>query len=151
PRDQSSDSAGAQWADGVLLPDAGGSRGRCRGSAFSGFNPGAGIQRGWEFLRDESWTRFADSHGLVLVGPSFVSSQQDVHAGQGYYYAGLWSGEATLRALDEIAKRETAHGTIRTERLFLFGVSAGAHFVHRFTLWRPERVAAFAVYSAAWW
>jgi pimeloyl-ACP methyl ester carboxylesterase len=32
-----------------------------------------------------------------------------------------------------------------------FGFSAGAHFSHRFALWKPERVKAFVAYSAAWW
>ena len=108
-----------------------------------GFN---GSGRAW-LEGDNDWTRFADREGLLLVGPSFQTTMEEVHAHKGYYYPALWSGKATLEAVEEIGRREH----VPTERFMLFGFSAGAHFAHGFALWKPERVLAFVAYSAAWW
>ena len=48
----------------------------------------------------------------------------------------------------EQVKRETG---VHTDKILIFGFSAGVHFAHRFALWKPERVKAFVAYSAAWW
>lgn len=96
---------------------------------------------------DNEWTRFADREGLVLVGQSLQTTMEEVKAHKGYYYPALWSGKATLEAVEEIGRREH----IPTERFLLFGFSAGAHFTHGFALWKAERVLAFVAYSAAWW
>lgn len=93
------------------------------------------------------WARFADEMHLVLVGPSFKTTLEEVHSRRGYYYPELGSGEATLAALEKI---RAATG-VREERLLIFGFSAGAHFAHRFALWKPEKVKAFVAYSAGWW
>lgn len=93
------------------------------------------------------WAKFADELHLVLVGPTFKTTLEEVHSRQGYYYPELWSGEATVKALKEIRARTG----VKNDKVFLFGFSAGAHFVHRFALWKPEKVAAFVAYSAGWW
>lgn len=93
------------------------------------------------------WARFADEEQLLLVGPSFKTNLEEVHARQGYYYPELWSGKATLEAL---AKIRAATG-VSEEQALVFGFSAGAHFAHRFALWRPGMVKAFVAYSAGWW
>ena len=94
-----------------------------------------------------SWARFADAAHLVLVGPTFQTTLEEVHSRKGYYYPELWSGEATLKALEQIR----AKTGVQTDKLLVFGFSAGAHFAHRFALWKPEKVAAFVAYSARWW
>lgn len=94
-----------------------------------------------------SWTRFADEMHLVLVGPTFKTTLEEVHSRQGYYYPELWSGEATLKALEQIRAQTGARG----DKVLIFGFSAGAHFAHRFALWKPDKVAAFVAYSAGWW
>lgn len=98
-------------------------------------------------LESGPWARFADEQHMVLVGPTFKTTPEEMHSGRGYYYPELWSGEATLKALEQIR----AKTGVRNDKVFLFGFSAGAHFVHRFALWRPEKVAAFVAYSAGWW
>jgi pimeloyl-ACP methyl ester carboxylesterase len=99
------------------------------------------------FLRQEAWTRFADREGLVLVSPSFHTDLDEIHSGKGYYYPKLWSGQVTLDALKKIGERIGA----RTDKILMFGFSAGAHFTHRFALWQPDKVKAFVAYSAGWW
>jgi hypothetical protein len=74
-----------------------------------------------------SWARFAEEERLVAVGPTFKTTLEEVHSRQGYYYPELWSGSATLKALDEIRAR--SH--VAEARLLVFGFSAGAHFAHR--------------------
>ncbi len=54
---------------------------------------------------------------------------------------------ALLQALDAAAGR---HG-IDAKRLFLFGYSGGAQFVHRFAMCHPQRTAALAVGAAGWY
>jgi pimeloyl-ACP methyl ester carboxylesterase len=103
---------------------------------------------GKAWLRGENaWTRFADAEGLVLVGPSFCTTPEEVRAEAGYYYPRLWSGEATMAAVEKIGRQER----VPVDKLLIFGFSAGAHFAHRFALWKPQRVGAFVAYSAAWW
>jgi predicted esterase len=79
------------------------------------------------------------------------SDLQD-HAGgiatrPGYYYPEQGSGAEVERMLEQVGK-ETG---VQTDKILIFGFSAGAHFAHRFALWKPERVKAFVAYSAAWW
>ena len=93
------------------------------------------------------WAAFADECGLVLLAPTFHATAEEVHRRQGYYYPELWSGAVLELALTELARREK----VPTDRILIFGISAGAHFAHRFALWKPERVKAFVAYTAAWW
>jgi len=108
-----------------------------------GFN---GVGRTW-LEGDNEWTQFADLEGILLIGPSFNTTMEEVRAHRGYYYPALWSGEATLRAVEEIGRRER----VPVDKFMIFGFSAGAHFAHGFALWKPERVSAFVAYSAGWW
>ncbi len=60
---------------------------------------------------------------------------------------GIRSDLALLRTLDATAGR---HG-LDASRLFLFGYSGGAQFVHRFAMCHPQRTAALAVGAAGWY
>lgn len=100
-----------------------------------------------EAMLDGRWSRFADEQGLVLLAPTFQTSPEELKKGQGYYYPEQGSGLQMERALSELARKTG----VKTDRILIFGFSAGAHFAHRFALWKPDRVAAFVAYSAAWW
>lgn len=102
---------------------------------------------GTTFLNETVWTQFADRHNLLLIGPSFLSNQEEIQSRKGYYHPELWSGQATLDAVTQI---ELQAG-IKIEKLYIFGFSGGAHFTHRFANWQPDKVAAFVAYSAGWW
>jgi len=99
------------------------------------------------FLNQQAWIRFADREGLLLVSPAFQTNMEEIHSRKGYYYPDQWSGQATLAALDQIA----AKTGVKADKIMLFGFSAGAHFTHRFALWKPDKVKAFVAYSAGWW
>jgi poly(3-hydroxybutyrate) depolymerase len=102
---------------------------------------------GRDMLNDTGWARFADKEHLILVAPTFKTTPQELDKRQGYYYPELWSGKATTTALQQIQSRVDAD----TSKILLFGFSAGAHFVHRFANWNPERIRAFVACSAGWW
>lgn len=60
---------------------------------------------------------------------------------------GTRSDLALLHTLDATADR---HG-VDASRLFLFGYSGGAQFVHRFAMCHPQRTAALAIGAAGWY
>jgi acetyl esterase/lipase len=60
---------------------------------------------------------------------------------------GTRSDLALLCTLDAAAAR---HG-VDASRLFLFGYSGGAQFVHRFAMCHPQRTAALAIGAAGWY
>jgi len=97
---------------------------------------------------DDRWKHFADEHSLVLLAPTFNStnSPQELRT-KGYYYPEQGSGTVIEEALSEVHRRTGAP----VEKILIFGFSAGAHLAHRFALWKPERVGAFVAYSAGWW
>jgi dienelactone hydrolase len=98
-------------------------------------------------MLDARWKAFATKQGLVLLAPTFHAEGKENNEGKGYYYPEQGSGEVMEKALKEVGRRT---GAVTDEVLF-FGFSAGAHYVHRFALWRPQRVKAFVAYSAGWW
>ncbi len=100
-----------------------------------------------ESMLDERWCQFADEHGLVLLAPTFRASPEQLKRQEGYYYPAQGSGAQIDEALAVIG----AKLGVKTDSVLIFGFSAGAHFAHRFALWRPEQVSAFVAYSAAWW
>jgi len=100
-----------------------------------------------EQILDARWKAFATKHNLVLLAPTFHAEGKENNEGKGYYYPEQGSGEVMEKALKEVEKRTGAE----TEKVLFFGFSAGAHYVHRFALWKPQRVKAFVAYSAAWW
>lgn len=98
-------------------------------------------------MLDERWCRFADEQALVLLAPTFQTSPEQLKKEKGYYYPDQGSGTQVEMALGEV-KRKLG---VKTDKVLIFGFSAGAHFAHRFALWKPGRVRAFVAYSAAWW
>lgn len=106
-----------------------------------GFN-GSGLD-----MLDAGWRDFAEKNRLVLLAPTFKTSLAELQTGKGYYYPEQWSGAVVEEALRELGRRTGADG----KTVLIFGFSAGAHFAHRFALWKPERVKAFVAYSAGWW
>jgi pimeloyl-ACP methyl ester carboxylesterase len=101
-----------------------------------------------EKIIDDRWKHFADEHSLVLLAPTFTStnSPQELRT-KGYYYPEQGSGTVIEEALSEVHRRTGA----TVDKILIFGFSAGAHLAHRFALWKPDRVEAFVAYSAGWW
>jgi poly(3-hydroxybutyrate) depolymerase len=100
-----------------------------------------------EEMLDARWKAFATKNGLVLLAPTFHAKGNENNEGKGYYYPEQGSGEVMEMALAEVKKRTG----VTTDKVLFFGFSAGAHYGHRFALWKPQRVKAFVAYSAGWW
>ena len=116
---------------------------------FSGVPVFGGIgSDGRDQIRENSfWTQFADREGLWLVSATFPVPS-DVHDRKKcYYYPESGSMDWFLSQVDQLATREN----LDHPRLLMVGFSGGAHFVHRFGLWKPSRVSAIVAHSAAWW
>ena len=107
-----------------------------------------GFNGSGEKILDDSWKRFADEYSLVLLAPTFTSTNnpQELRT-KGYYYPEQGSGAVIEEALWEVHRRTGAP----VDKILIFGFSAGAHLAHRFALWKPDRVEAFVAYSAGWW
>lgn len=100
-----------------------------------------------EQMLDARWKAFAMRHRLVLLAPTFHAEGNENNEGKGYYYPEQGSGEVMEKGLAGVRKRTG----VETNQVLFFGFSAGAHYAHRFALWKPERVKAFVAYSAGWW
>jgi len=98
---------------------------------------------GEEFLRDPLWLKFAETRDLVVLVPHFVSRDDALRAGRGYFVAARGSGSILLDFVD-------THGWAKIP-ILLYGFSGGAHFAMSFAAWAPERVLGFCAYSFAWW
>ena len=94
--------------------------------------------------------KMADERGWFVLVPYFSQKYKtaaDAHdRNRFYYYPETFSGKTVVAAIKETTKRYP----VDTWRLFVHGMSGGAQFVHRFTIWAPEHVAAVSINSASW-
>jgi pimeloyl-ACP methyl ester carboxylesterase len=94
--------------------------------------------------------RFADNPAFrhwTIVAPLFEKGRfgqyQQMLAKPGQQRSDL----ALLRLLDQL----NHEWGVEADKIYLFGFSGGAQFVHRFALLYPERVAAVVAVSAGWY
>jgi poly(3-hydroxybutyrate) depolymerase len=85
--------------------------------------------------------------GFVLALPLFDDRHHRRYQQLLHPRRGTRSDLALLQTLDAAADR---HG-VDASRLFLFGYSGGAQFVHRFAMCHPQRTAALAIGAAGWY
>lgn len=102
-------------------------------------------QDGVFFLDESPWMDFARAHQLGVVALAYKSDADQMYgnARKGYYWPDQGSGDALLAAIDETFGRDLP--------ILIYGFSGGAHFTSRFAEWKPERVIAWAAYSAQFW
>ncbi len=94
-----------------------------------------------------AFCRLAEERGAVLAAPVFEAPRFDDYQRLGRTGRGDRADEALVRIAGELGDELGA----RTERLHLFGFSAGAQFVHRFALAHPGRVARAVAAAAGWY
>lgn len=93
------------------------------------------------------WHQIADERQWFILTCEFRQDGKDARDRErSYYYPEGFSGKALLNALNQIE----AKYPVDTNRLFLQGFSGGAHFVHRFAMWAPERVTAVIANTCSW-
>ena len=90
---------------------------------------------------------YAERYGVVLVAPYF-----SVKRFPGYQRLDRGvNGQRPDVVLDRIVSEVAAATGADLSRLYLFGYSGGAQFVHRYMLAHPERVARVAIGAAGWY
>lgn len=99
--------------------------------AVPGLN-GRGEQVGRNFIQT------ARSLKMVIIAPSFVFDEKNFHQNKSYHFPDAWSGDALLKIIN---KMKTKYN-VRINKLYMYGFSAGAQFVLRFSLLKPEMVDA---------
>lgn len=102
-----------------------------------------GLSGGGESLLTPEFKDFAQKEGFGIVAPTFIEDTNNFDSQKSYQYPAAWSGDAMIRIIKALESKG-----IRSSKLYLFGFSAGAQFVSRFSLIHPEMVAACAMNSS---
>lgn len=88
-----------------------------------------------------------DRYGIVLVAPLFPRNRF-----RDYQRLGVTGrGERPDLVLHDILAEVGAVTSADVSRIYLFGYSAGAQFVHRYAMAYPDRTAAVAIGAAGWY
>ncbi len=92
----------------------------------------------------DNWKSFANDHNFVIIALGFTFSQEDWISQQSYQFPGSWSGKAVFRALEDVSSQIK----VKSDQLSLFGISAGAQYVHRFAINNHNICKAVALHAA---
>ncbi len=103
-----------------------------------------GLGGSGEYFRNSNFKKLADEEGMILISPSFNYDEANWGTRQSYQYPEVWSGQAFLEIIN---KFEQIHKK-QTDKLYLYGFSAGAQFALRFSLWKPEICDACVAYAS---
>lgn len=95
----------------------------------------------------ERFASFAERYGVVLIAPYFSKERFPDYQRLGRKGKGERADLALDRIVDEVGRLTGA----QTGKLFLFGYSGGAQFVHRYTLAHPERVEKVVLGAPGWY
>jgi poly(3-hydroxybutyrate) depolymerase len=115
-----------------------------------------GVKRNADHYRDD-WAPHAQKRGFIVVAPEFSS---EAFPGSAYNYGGTVDAQGrprpraqwTFSLLEPIFDAIQARTGNRSARYHLYGHSAGAQFVHRYTFFVPSaRVAMAVAANAGWW
>lgn len=98
--------------------------------------------RGESFVK-QPFKDFAIANNLVIIAPSFKYDRKNLYKGTSYQFPKEWSGKVFLEMVKKVEKRG-----IKASKYYLFGFSAGAQFVTRFSLWKPELCIACAAHGS---
>lgn len=95
-----------------------------------------------------AFKKMAEHYGIVILAPLF--SRQSFPAyqrlGVSKKNVPLFPDQILNLMLEEVSNKTGA----RTERIYLFGYSAGGQFVHRYAMLHPEKVYAVAMGAPGW-
>lgn len=87
---------------------------------------------------------FAEHEGFVIVAPSFKYDEKNWSSKRSYHFPSAWSGEALIKIINKLKKKHN----LRFSKFYLYGFSAGAQFVLRFALWKPQLCAACVAHGS---
>ncbi len=96
-----------------------------------------------------AFKKMAEHYGIVVLAPLF--SRQSFPAyqrlGVSKKNVPLFPDQILHEMIEEVGNKTGA----RTERVYLFGYSAGGQFVHRYAMLNPEKVYAVAMGAPGWY
>lgn len=93
----------------------------------------------------ERFSVFAETYGVVVVAPYFPEDRYPDYQRLGR------KGERADKVLDSIVGEVARLTGADTRKLYLFGYSGGAQFVHRYMLAYPQRVARVVLGAPGWY
>ncbi|MEQ1812971.1 MAG: hypothetical protein ABL860_00750 [Candidatus Nitrotoga sp.] len=90
---------------------------------------------------------FAERYGVILVAPVFSQDRFPDYQRLGRKGKGERADIALNNIIDEVGRLTGA----KTDKLFLFGYSGGAQFVHRYAMVHSDRVAKLVLGAPGWY
>ena len=90
---------------------------------------------------------FAERYGVVVLAPLFSKERFPDYQRLGRKGRGLRADLALQQMIKEVGQLTGA----KTEKVYLFGFSGGAQFVHRYLMAYPKQVASAVIASAGWY
>lgn len=97
-----------------------------------------GLSGDGEGFVSPEFRNFAQQYGFVIIAPSFREDSANFEKCQSYQYPAAWSGKAFNQILNDFIDKQH----IISQGLYMFGFSAGAQFVERYSLLYPNYVTA---------
>ncbi len=91
----------------------------------------------------ETYGKAVGENGWIILAPRFIFDKRNWETATSYQFPEAWSGQALLDILKDFSMRRH----LKLGRAYLHGVSAGAQFVVRFALWRPELCLAVSAHA----
>jgi poly(3-hydroxybutyrate) depolymerase len=102
-----------------------------------------GLSSGYRNVNRAAFEKAAKENGWILLIPGFIFDRNNWESGTSYQFPKAWSGQALL----DIMNNFSSHRHLRLGRAYLHGMSAGAQFVVRFALWRPDLCLAVSAHA----
>lgn len=103
-----------------------------------------GLSGKGEYLVTPQFKSFAEREGFVIIAPSFMEDSNNWESQTSYQYPQAWSGNA----LNNILRSFSSKHSLSPSCLYMFGFSAGAQFVSRYSQIYPDFVKACAFNAA---
>ncbi len=93
----------------------------------------------------QRFSAFAETYGVVMIAPYFPESDYPDYQRLGR------KGKRADKVLDTIVEEVSRLTGADSSKLYLFGYSGGAQFVHRYMLAYPQRVARVVLGAPGWY
>lgn len=82
--------------------------------------------------------------GFVIIAPTFKEDSDNYETRTSYQYPAAWSGKALNSILNDFVSKQNVY----SGGLYMYGFSAGAQFVERYSLLYPNYVTACVIHAA---
>ncbi len=105
-----------------------------------------GISRNAEEVAN-AFAPMAERFGVALVAPLFVQAHFHDYQRLGRRGRGARADRALLHVLEQVGELTG----FRIDKVYMYGNSGGAQFVHRFVMAHPDVVLRYAISGAGWY